>query len=601
MRVTSLCPKPRKNWLLGDAVRFRLRTQLVVAAVLVSSAISVVCLLLVRDSVTSELGRQRDEAIAASKDSFARVEQQQKKDLARIAELLSELPTLKALMTSGDPATIQDASEEFWRLSGSDLLALATTDARAMGAHAVQHQIPDSTLQELLRVSTARHEQSSWWQDNDHLYRVALQPIVSGTGTEQRALGFLVVGQQVNTAFAQELAHSFGSQIALVSGDSVVASTLPEDELQEFTRQVNFGHPAPQDVRLGDHHYSVSIAQFQSSSSVPLRCYTLLPLDAAEAFLRRLNRSILLIGLVASLLGAILASLIARAITSPLESLVGAVRALARGDDTYLVKAHGSVEAVELADAFSRMRQDLTLSQRRQMESERMAALGRAAGSISHDLRHHLAALVANAEFLHDAGRPAADREEIYQEIVRASGQMTGLLDSLLEIAREQKTIVVGQADLRRVVRQAIDAVRSDPAFHARTFECETEGATSGTFDARKIERVFYNLLLNSCEASKETSAPIGIRISSDDDNFQCRVWDTGSGIPEPIREVLFEPFVSYGKNNGTGLGLAISAKIIHEHGGSIRVEETSPAGTTFLVTLPRFCAASVPSTAKAY
>ncbi len=70
--------------------------------------------------------------------------------------------------------------------------------------------------------------------------------------------------------------------------------------------------------------------------------------------------------------------------------------------------------------------------------------------------------------------------------------------------------------------------------------------------------------------------------------SFEVRVADNGPGIPESIRNTLFDPFVSSGKPNGTGLGLAIVNKIIHDHGGSVSVEQTSEAGTVFLVRLPR-------------
>jgi len=65
------------------------------------------------------------------------------------------------------------------------------------------------------------------------------------------------------------------------------------------------------------------------------------------------------------------------------------------------------------------------------------------------------------------------------------------------------------------------------------------------------------------------------------------RVVDNGRGIPEAVREKLFEPFVSFGKENGTGLGLTVVQKIVQDHGGDVVVEKTSLEGTTFRLTLP--------------
>jgi signal transduction histidine kinase len=108
------------------------------------------------------------------------------------------------------------------------------------------------------------------------------------------------------------------------------------------------------------------------------------------------------------------------------------------------------------------------------------------------------------------------------------------------------------------------------------------------------MERAFFNLVLNACEAAPEGTGAISVDIHSSDDSFDVRLADNGAGIPAAIRESLFDPFVSSGKLNGTGLGLAIVFKIIHDHGGSVSVAATSEAGTVFLIKLPR--AASAPT-----
>ena len=68
---------------------------------------------------------------------------------------------------------------------------------------------------------------------------------------------------------------------------------------------------------------------------------------------------------------------------------------------------------------------------------------------------------------------------------------------------------------------------------------------------------------------------------------MEIRVSDNGPGIPSPIRDRLFEPFVSYGKENGSGMGLAVAQKIIQDHGGEITVEKTSETGTDFRLIMP--------------
>src|SRR5258705_11285798 len=99
------------------------------------------------------------------------------------------------------------------------------------------------------------------------------------------------------------------------------------------------------------------------------------------------------------------------------------------------------------------MRSQLLALQQDRIEHERIAALGRAASSISHDLRHYLAAVVANAEFLYEAEKLRLNRDEIYAEIKTASEQMTDLLDSLRELSREEGSISPRFAAIDQTIR----------------------------------------------------------------------------------------------------------------------------------------------------
>ncbi len=121
-----------------------------------------------------------------------------------------------------------------------------------------------------------------------------------------------------------------------------------------------------------------------------------------------------------------------------------------------------------------------------------------------------------------------------------------------------------------------MQAIRSHPEFHHVQVTLHQEGNSGGWFDGRKLERVFYNLLLNACEAAPSDAARIEINMKALRDTLEIRVADNGRGIPEMIRAQLFEPFISAGKENGTGLGLTIVQKIVQDHGGDVIVEKTS-------------------------
>jgi signal transduction histidine kinase len=554
--------------------------------VAIFAALTGTSLFVVRQAVRSEVARQISQATEGSVSDFERIQHQQSAELERSAALVSELPILKSLMTAPDRATIQDASSEFRQLSDTDLFLLARADGEVVAIHVSGANMSESAAGKLLRASLQRSSGSGFWRDGKDIYLVVARPIVAGAGSEANPLGYLAIGKRIDDSVAQQLGSFAGSEVLLTAGDAVVASTQPFDKLE--LEKIYNDKSESRDVWLGNRHYAVAGINLPPSSEVPIHCYLLLSLTPWDSFLSRLNQMVLALGAIAIFGAIILVILISRAITGPLDSLVAAVRALAHGNYQYQLLPRGSAEVAELGRAFNSMRHQLLESQRKQLEAERLAALGRAAGSISHDLRHQLAAVVANAEFLYNVEELNFDREEIYSEVQRGASQMTELIDSLVEISREKPSVVPVPADLGKVVHRAADSVHASPDFRDIDIDIQEQAPSSGLFDPRKLERAFFNLLLNACEAGTNGNARVMVKIEGSETYLECRVADNGGGVPESIRASLFEPFVSAGKANGTGLGLAIAKKIVEEHGGAISLESTTSIGSVFLVRLPR-------------
>jgi len=578
--------------------RLRLRTQLVIATLVIIFTLIGAVLLIIRRSIHSEITKQVQESTDASLRAFESVQQERERDLSRTAAMLAELPTLKALMTTEHAPTIQDASQAFWKLSGSDLFVLANSNARVFGFQVRQKGWSRDLAERDLGKSVRQGESAVWWYANGQLYWVFLCPIVAGAETNQRQLGILAVGYQVDSTVAEQLSLVAESQIALTAGEDVIASTLAPQAVSELHRWIankeTSADTRTRQMVLGTDQYEMASVLIHNRPPTPVWCYVLMSLEPTNVLLQRLNRMIVILVISAVLFAAVILTFVSRTITRPLDNLLSGVRALGGGDYTYSITPRGSSEVVELGEAFSKMRGELLASQQRWRANERVAALGRAASSISHDLRHYMAAVVANAEFLYEADKLKMNRDEIYQEIKMASEQMVDLLDSFRELAREEGSISPAPAMLDQIVRHAVEAVLARPELRSRKVKVTTSGPTNGVFDAKKMERAFFNLVLNACEAAPEGTGAISVDIHSSDDSFDVRLADNGPGIPAAIRESLFDPFVSSGKLNGTGLGLAIVFKIIHDHGGSVSVAATSDAGTIFLIKLPR--AASAPT-----
>jgi signal transduction histidine kinase len=572
--------------------RLRLQTQLLLSTLLIICALTGAILLIIRQTVRTQIADQVKYSTDASIQEFGTVQRQLQLQLSRTASLLAEIPTLKALMTSYDAPTIQDGSTPFWRLAGSDLFLLADPEARIVALDVTQEGLNRGAAESYLRTSLRDEQESAWWYSGGRLYWVFLRPITAGTGSNAKVLGLVAIGYETNSRIAEQLGFVAESKIVLVADNRIIASTFsPEEEAliqKRITARELLNSGNPTEVDLGEDTYQVARVTLQANPPSPVESYVFISLTRPMAFLRKLNQTILVVGLTAILLASLLLRFVAGTITHPLDNLVAGVRALAAGDYTYSITPRGSSEAVELAESFSKMRGELLAFQRKQIETERVAAVGRAANSISHDLRHHLAALVANAEFLYEAEKLRLNRDEVFKEIQTASEQMTELLDSLRDLAREQRNISPVNASIDHSVRRAIEAARARPELKDRIISVEANGDMAGVFDPKKMERALLNLAVNACEAVPNRQGKIAFHILSADDTFEIRVSDNGPGIPVAIRNNLFDPFVSAGKPNGTGLGLAIVSKIIADHGGIVSVENTSENGTTFLVKLPK-------------
>jgi signal transduction histidine kinase len=569
----------------------RLRSQLLIAALLIILGLTGSLLMFVRHTVSVEIQRQVHDGTEESVRAFESVQRQREVQLSRTAAMLADLPTLKALMSTSHAPTIQDGSETFWKLAGSDLFVLAKPDRRVVALHMTKPGWSAATAEQDLKRSTDLGEDASWWYDDQRLYWVFLNPITSGADNTTQQLGMLAVGYQVDSAVARQLATAANNEIALTTGETVVASTLPSRDESELQRRLRSGafsvDTTSGEIALATDHYAFSSVLLHGSSPSPVHCFVMMPLVPVSTFTKHLNNSIYLIAAFTVLFGGLLIGFVARTITRPLDNLVSGVKALASGDFTYSITPQGSSELFELSTSFAQMRGQLLALQQQRIETERISALARAASSISHDLRHYLAAVVANAEFLYESETLKINRDEVYEEIKTAAYQMTDLIDSLRELSHQRTAITPVRTKIDQVIRRAIEAIHAKPEFRNARIILVAPDDLEGMFDARKLERVFFNLILNACEATLEGHGSVTIDAQKTGKAFEMRIHDNGSGIPAGIQNTLFDPFVSFGKPNGTGLGLAIVSKIVQDHSGSVVVERTSELGTTILVRLP--------------
>ena len=569
----------------------RLRTKFLLSMVVVSAALTFTTLLVVRHTVQQEvrLGIQRD--LQNSVSAFHNFQKQREVTLERSAALLADLPIVRAQMTTHDPATIQDASRGLWQLVGSDLLVLADSSGKVMALQGTPQEITVREGQDFFSTVVSLEETRHWWYVEGHLYEVFLQDIYFGPASQHQILGYLLVGYEIDDRVARDLSRVAASEVAFRYSESIVRSTLkPAQEaelLRVAPRTAAGGAPQGDQIRLGGETFLATAVDLPTPGTPALNLWVLKSLDQATAFLRSLNELLLALGLTAVLAGSLLVFLISLTFTRPLENLVAGVRALEQGDYAYPLQVRGGDEVAEVTGTFDRMRKNLQKTHRELLDAERLATIGRMASSISHDLRHSLAAVMANAEFLCESNLTPGQREDLYAEIRIAVDQMTDLIESLLEFSRTRESLHPSYGDIRSAVDRAVQGVKAHPEFQRIRIRISGEGSTEGWFDFKKLERAFLNLLLNACEVVPAGSGKIDIGLRRKGESLEIRIEDNGPGIAEAVRDRLFEPFVSHGKENGTGMGLTVVQKILQDHGGDVAVEQTSASGTTFRINIP--------------
>jgi signal transduction histidine kinase len=216
-----------------------------------------------------------------------------------------------------------------------------------------------------------------------------------------------------------------------------------------------------------------------------------------------------------------------------------------------------------------------------------LGVVGKIVGFISHDLRLPLTAIIAYTELMATREMTMSQRMELYQEVQSAVDRMTDMISSLIELSRGRHTLKPQKANIAERVMQSIRTIamkKSDCC--SAVISYDHQGVTEGWFDAQRLDRIITNLVANACDA---VSSGGRVEISSFGlaDRMEFFVWDNGPGIPEPVRDSLFTPFVSYGKDDGTGLGLAIARRLTEDHGGELHLDETCEEGTRFRFTLP--------------
>ena len=217
--------------------------------------------------------------------------------------------------------------------------------------------------------------------------------------------------------------------------------------------------------------------------------------------------------------------------------------------------------------------------------NERLAALGKMAAGVAHELRNPLSSIKGLAILLKSRFQEKSSDQETADILVQEVERLNRSIGELLDYARPQK-LIKKDVHPEEVVGKAVSLIRMDAESVGVRVDIQLEeGLPLVQADPDKLNQVFLNLLLNSIQAM-EHGGHLEIRVMAQGRDVIFTVKDTGCGVSEQDLPRIFDPYFTT-KPEGTGLGLAMSVKIIEEHGGSMSFQSEADVGTTVVVSLP--------------
>jgi signal transduction histidine kinase len=283
---------------------------------------------------------------------------------------------------------------------------------------------------------------------------------------------------------------------------------------------------------------------------------------------------------------------------------VGPLRHVARpaSADALLPRLHAAVERRALREqvhhleaqlahqglALAATHGSLATATERLVQAEQLAAVGRVATAIAHELMQQLA-LVGYAEAL--KSRVADDPElvELADVIVHAQKRLAAMVDEIRDFAAEHdrpRALARQPADLAAVVDEALAIISYDRDVRRRTIVRQWRGRPIVALDHEKFIQVVINLVANAALATRPGD-PLTLRISAGGGRALLDVIDAGTGMAPEVLARLGEPFFTTRGDRGSGLGVGICMRIVEEHGGTLTYRSAVGEGTTATVSLP--------------
>ncbi|HWL89031.1 MAG TPA: ATP-binding protein, partial [Polyangiaceae bacterium] len=265
-----------------------------------------------------------------------------------------------------------------------------------------------------------------------------------------------------------------------------------------------------------------------------------------------------------------------RRLLAPLARVTERAQAVAHGDLTPQDVIPTEDEIGDLAMAFERMVGAVANAQAQALSNERLAAIGKMAAHVTHEIRNPLSSIGLNIELLEEELLARGDGARVesralLQAIAREVQRLEHLSEEYLRLARLPSPRMEAE-DIAGAVNEVVAFSRAEmDRADCRVRVDISEKLPPALFDEAQIRQALLNLLRNAREAMPQ-GGDIDVIVRAEGMSVVVRVNDRGGGIPDEIRPRVFDPFFST-KGEGTGLGLAITRQIVVAHGGTVTAE----------------------------
>ncbi|MEO6774848.1 MAG: HAMP domain-containing sensor histidine kinase [Kofleriaceae bacterium] len=371
-------------------------------------------------------------------------------------------------------------------------------------------------------------------------------------------------------------------------------------------------------VRGTRYFYAMPLRASQSTDTPPAILGMIeisRPSDVLSVTHDELFSAIVLVAFIVVITTLVVGLVASRFVSRPITKLLSGIDDVAKGDLSHVLLSERDDEIGQIATRFNDMTFSLRESrgetqrqneaklalEQRLGQTEKLATIGQLAAEIAHEVGTPLNVIAGRARSIQKKSRDHEAVEKNAEIVAEQTARITRIIQRLLDFTRRKVgTAGKQEVNVNELTLLTMELLASQfSSAKVRTRLERAEGLPRVSGDQDRLQQVMINLLLNAVQAMPEGGSLVvetalvrrtrpGLEDGAEQRFVSFWVRDTGVGVPEDIREKIFDPFYTTKEGQGgTGLGLAVCSGIVKEHDGWIEIESNPDGGTIFRVFLP--------------